>query len=1184
MDIQFDLDVPAGNYRIELFDNPNGINANGYGGGEIFLGAVTVTSLGTGTQTFNETLAGASMTNDTTVTATATEDLGGGLYGSTSEFSAALVNIAPTLTVTGAATVRDGEVYTLNLSASDPDEGTITSWTIDWGDGTIDTFAGNPSSVTHTYSNTGFTNNIVVSATDEYGTYIPGDFLVASSSTNSLFRFDATTAAFKQEFADSNGLLNVVDLEIGPDGYIYATGFVSNDLHRYDAATGAFVDKFAIGSQPARMVFGPDGNLYLSSHNTNEVLRFDIGSDTFSTFIAAGGGTLAQPDAIAFGPDGNLYVVSSADGNIQKYNGVTGTFLGTFTNTGGIGVCDIAFGPNGNLYYANMSSNKIVEFDGTSGASLGDFVTNGSGGIDGIAGFRFGPDGKLYVTSWNDDQIYRYSSVDGSPIGVVVTSAAGLVQPANIIFTPAHQVTVTANQSPTAVAGGSYTINEGDDLALDASGSSDPDGTIVEYKWDLNNDLTFGDVTTVSATPTIDWATIAGWGLNDGDVGGKDYTIGLQVVDDLGATHETTTLVSIHNVAPTLSVTGAGVVDAGVPYTLNLSANDPGNDTITSWTINWGDGAIEIIPGNPSSATHIYSNAGFTYNILVSATDEDNTANYIHNDLFAGHYSDDAGVYRIQGDWGAPPSEFATEGTLDKTIQPIIGPDGNLYVSGESSKNVLRYDPETGVFIDVFANTPGEAGGIAFGPDGNLYVADYENGDILLFNGSDGSAMGAFVTGIGGGPYGLTFGPDGNLYVGLWDNAEVLKFDGISGTSLGTFISAPAGGIGTPEQIVFGPDGNLYIADVDNNSILRFNGADGTPMGDFVADSEPHLDKPNGLAFGPDGNLYVSDTQHHVIWRFDGSTGAFIDEYANGVNLPSLLAFAPDLQVYVAPNGAPTINGTYSMPSTDENTTSTAVQISSILSDASITVNDPDGDTLGIAIFVKTGSGRWEYSTNGSSGWTDFGPVNPNAALLLSESTWLRYVPDGLNGEIVGFDFHAWDQTTDFPSINGTPSFGDTTPGGGTTAYSNGSASVTLTVSSVNDPPTVANPIADQGATEDTAFSFQFAANTFNDVDAGDSLTYTASGLPAWLSFNAGSRTFSGTPLNADVGTVTITVRATDASNAWVEEQFDITVANTNDPPTVANPIRRSGGHRGYGHLVSSLQPTRLMMWMPATV
>ncbi len=113
----------------------------------------------------------------------------------------------------------------------------------------------------------------------------------------------------------------------------------------------------------------------------------------------------------------------------------------------------------------------------------------------------------------------------------------------------------------------------------------------------------------------------------------------------------------------------------------------------------------------------------------------------------------------------------------------------------------------------------------------------------------------------------------------------------------------------------------------------------------------------------------------------------------------------------------------------------------------------------------------------------------------------------------------------------------------------------TLGIANVNDAPVVANPIPDQEATEDAGFSFAFAANTFADVDAGDSLTYSASGLPGWLSFTAGTRTFSDTPTNADVGSVDVTVTAKDGSDATATDTFKITVANTNDAPTVANPI-----------------------------
>jgi hypothetical protein len=81
-----------------------------------------------------------------------------------------------------------------------------------------------------------------------------------------------------------------------------------------------------------------------------------------------------------------------------------------------------------------------------------------------------------------------------------------------------------------------------------------------------------------------------------------------------------------------------------------------------------------------------------------------------------------------------------------------------------------------------------------------------------------------------------------------------------------------------------------------------------------------------------------------------------------------------------------------------------------------------------------------------------------------------------------------------------------------------------LTVANTNDAPTRPNPIADQTATEDQAFTFTVPASAFNDVDApyGDTLAYSArlasgAALPAWLKFDAATRTFSGTPANGDV-------------------------------------------------------------------
>lgn len=106
-----------------------------------------------------------------------------------------------------------------------------------------------------------------------------------------------------------------------------------------------------------------------------------------------------------------------------------------------------------------------------------------------------------------------------------------------------------------------------------------------------------------------------------------------------------------------------------------------------------------------------------------------------------------------------------------------------------------------------------------------------------------------------------------------------------------------------------------------------------------------------------------------------------------------------------------------------------------------------------------------------------------------------------------------------------------------------------------NAAPTVAHPITDKSATEDVAFTFTVPSNTFADADSGDTLSYAAtradgSALPSWLSFNANSRTFAGTPGNADPGEINLKVTATDRAGASVSSAFKLTVANVNDAPT----------------------------------
>ncbi|WP_419195274.1 DUF4347 domain-containing protein, partial [Novipirellula herctigrandis] len=331
-----------------------------------------------------------------------------------------------------------------------------------------------------------------------------------------------------------------------------------------------------------------DGNpdIYvMDADGSNQIqLTSDLGADI-------------QP---AWSPDGSrIAFVSDRNGNndvfVMNADGSNQVSLGT---TAAVEI-ELSWSPDGTQLVISADDEiqvANIQFDGT---------------------FTYTPD-----TGFTGTDTFDYVASDGASVSAAATATVTVTDP---------------NQAPTADAGGTYTINEGDSLSLVGSGSSDPDGDTLSYAWDLDNDGDFGDTDEpTTATPTIDWATLQNFLINDDG----SYTIGLQVRDGRGGVDTTTVNVTVNNVAPTLTVSGATTVVNGTSYLLNLSAVDPGSDTIASWTINWGDGSIETIVGNPSTASHVYGEIGYTYNILASATDEDGT--YLQNELLLSSYTGDS--------------------------------------------------------------------------------------------------------------------------------------------------------------------------------------------------------------------------------------------------------------------------------------------------------------------------------------------------------------------------------------------------------------------------------------------------------------------------------------------------------------------------------------------------------------
>jgi outer membrane protein assembly factor BamB len=74
----------------------------------------------------------------------------------------------------------------------------------------------------------------------------------------------------------------------------------------------------------------------------------------------------------------------------------------------------------------------------------------------------------------------------------------------------------------------------------------------------------------------------------------------------------------------------------------------------------------------------------------------------------------------------------------------------SLYVSSDDTRSVLQYDSEPGAFEGKFAHRGQliEPEGVVFGPDGNLYVSSRTD-EVLRFNGETGKFIDVFASGNG---------------------------------------------------------------------------------------------------------------------------------------------------------------------------------------------------------------------------------------------------------------------------------------------------------------------------------------------------------------------------------------------------------------------------------------------------
>jgi sugar lactone lactonase YvrE len=445
-----------------------------------------------------------------------------------------------------------------------------------------------------------------------------------------------------------------------------------------------------------------------------------------------------------------------------------------------------------------------------------------------------------------------------------------------------------------------------------------------------------------------------------------------------------------------------------------------------------------------------------------------------------------SGASGVNTDYGPLPS------TTLYTHNPngiAIDSHGNIYVDNDGSNTISEF-ASNGSYIGIFASGLNQPAAMAFDSSGNLYVVNAGNSSIVKITPSGSSSV--FVSSGLTNPQGIAVGPNGNIYVS--DQSPNAIFEITPGGQMSTFYQDGSYTIVRQvEGLAFDANGNLYVASYRTNSIEKISPAGMATLFASNPTSNPEgISSPIGLAFDSSGDLFVANYVYSGTTYIDelSSTGALINAFTGNPGLPGSDSDLRDA-CYIA------IANVVAGPAPDK------LQVTSTTSFTSTgVVNGPFTPISGNYVVTDASPSSLQWTASANQSWLTLSATSGTVA-----SSGSTTVAASINGNANALGAGTY---------TGNITFTDTGTGYTQTEV------VTLIV---NAPPGVSTPVFGNPlsviAYSGAAFSFQLAAT---NNPAG----YTATGLPAGLSFNSVTGLISGTATT--LGQSVVNISAVNAS------------------------------------------------------
>ena len=567
------------------------------------------------------------------VTLTVTDDDLGA--GSADPVTITVTNVAPTIALTDSPDpVDEGTTYTLTLGAiTDPGDDTVTDWIVDWGDGNSDTYD-SAGAKTHEFADDG-SYDIAVDLTDEDGTHVD-----AGAESVTVSKVAPTVDA----------LLGDTILEGGT--YTEAGSFTDPGDDAWTATVdygdGSGVHPLTLTGKDFTLThtYADDGpyTVTVVVTDTDDTLS---GNETCTITVDNVAPTIAltdSPDPVDEGMTYTLtlgaitdpgddtvtsWIVDWGDGNTNTYDSA-GAKTHEFADDGSYDIAVDLTDEDGTHADAGAESVTVSKVAPTVDALSGDTILEGGTYTEAGSFTDPGDDAWTATVDYGDGSGVQALALTGKDFDLSHTYADD----------GSYTVTVEVTDTDDALSDTetcTVTVNNADPVVTAPANTGGAEGAVITPAAASFADAGAAD----THTATVDWGDgqteDLGAVTSPIDLGshtyaddsalepGETYTVTVTVSDDDEGVGTDTFEITVSNVAPTIVLSDSpDPVDEGSTYTLTLGAiTDPGDDTVTDWIVDWGDGNTNTYT-ETGAKTHVYADDG-DYDIAVDLTDEDGT-------------------------------------------------------------------------------------------------------------------------------------------------------------------------------------------------------------------------------------------------------------------------------------------------------------------------------------------------------------------------------------------------------------------------------------------------------------------------------------------------------------------------------------------------------------------------------